>query len=58
MLVVPTVRRVAILGPSVSDALFDRTDPVGQSIRIRKAAMGSFFANINDAAAIRMRREN
>ncbi|MFO6445816.1 hypothetical protein ACLBKU_01605 [Erythrobacter sp. NE805] len=31
---------------------------VGDTIRIRKAAMGSFLANINGATAIRVRREN
>jgi hypothetical protein len=30
----------------------------GQKIRIRKAAMGSFFANINGQTAIRMSRQN
>lgn len=30
----------------------------GQSIRIRKASMGSFFANVNDQHAIRMIRQN
>jgi len=35
-----------------------RTPKPGQPIRIRKAAMGSFFANINDQPAIRMMRLN
>lgn len=30
----------------------------GDSVRIRKAAMGSFFANIDGRTAIRVRREN
>lgn len=30
----------------------------GQSIKIRKASMGSFFANVNDQHAIRMIRQN
>jgi hypothetical protein len=30
----------------------------GQKIRIRKAALGSYLANINGQIAIRMRREN
>lgn len=30
----------------------------GQKIRIRRAALGSFFANIDGQTAIRMRREN
>lgn len=30
----------------------------GDKIRIRRAAMGSFFANINGGSAIRVRREN
>lgn len=30
----------------------------GQPIRIRKAAMGSFFANVNGQTAIRVKREN
>jgi hypothetical protein len=35
-----------------------RSPKAGQPIRIRRAAMGSFFANINNQTAIRMRREN
>lgn len=35
-----------------------RTVKPGQKIRIRKAALGSFFANINDQTAIRMMRVN
>jgi hypothetical protein len=35
-----------------------RTPKAGQPVRIRKAALGSFFANINGQTAIRMRREN
>lgn len=35
-----------------------RTPQPGQSIRIRKASMGSYFANVNDQHAIRMKREN
>ena len=34
------------------------TPKPGQSIRIRRESLGSFFANINKQAAIRMRREN
>ncbi len=34
------------------------TPKPGQSVRIRRASLGSFFANINKQAAIRMRREN
>lgn len=40
----------------------NRTLPIdpkpGQKIRIRKAALGSYLANINGQTAIRMRREN
>lgn len=35
-----------------------RDPKAGQQIRIRKAALGSFFANIDGQTAIRMRREN
>lgn len=35
-----------------------RTPKVGDKIRIRKAALGSFMANINDRTAIRVKREN
>lgn len=35
-----------------------RTPKPGQEIKIRKAAMGSFFANVNGQTAIRVRREN
>lgn len=35
-----------------------RTPKVGQSVRIRKAALGSYFVSINDNASIRMKREN
>lgn len=35
-----------------------RTPKVGDSIRIRKAALGSFMANINERPAIRVKREN
>lgn len=35
-----------------------RTPKPGQPIRIRKASLGSFFANLNGQTAIRMRREN
>ncbi len=30
----------------------------GQKIRIRKAALGSYFANVNGQRAVRMKREN
>ena len=35
-----------------------RTPKPGQPIRIRRAALGSFLANLNGQIAIRMRREN
>lgn len=35
-----------------------RSPKRGQSIRIRKAAMGSYFANVNEQRAIRMMRQN
>ncbi len=35
-----------------------RTPKPGQTIRIRKASLGSYFANINDQHAIRMMRQN
>jgi len=35
-----------------------RDPKAGQKIRIRKAALGSFLANIDGQTAIRMRREN
>jgi hypothetical protein len=35
-----------------------RTPKPGQPIRIRKAALGSFFANIDGQTAIRMKRQN
>ena len=35
-----------------------RTPKVGDTIRIRKAALGSFMANINERPAIRVKREN
>lgn len=35
-----------------------RTPKAGQKVKIRKAAMGSFFANINEGRAIRVKREN
>lgn len=35
-----------------------RTPQPGQSIKIRKASMGSFFANVNGQHAIRMMRQN
>lgn len=35
-----------------------RTPRPGQKIRIRRAALGSFFANIDGQTAIRMRRQN
>lgn len=35
-----------------------RTPKPGQSIRIRKAALGSFFANVNNQTAIRVVRVN
>lgn len=41
------------------DSEAPRRDPKpGQKIRIRRAALGSFLANINGQIAIRMRREN
>ena len=35
-----------------------RTPKPGQAIKIRKASLGSYFANINDQHAIRMIRQN
>ncbi len=35
-----------------------RTPKVGMKIRIREAAMGSYFANIADRPGVRVRREN
>ncbi len=35
-----------------------RTPKPGQAIKIRKASLGSFFANINNQHAIRMMRQN
>jgi hypothetical protein len=35
-----------------------RTPKVGMKIRIREAAMGSYFANIDDRPGVRVRREN
>lgn len=35
-----------------------RTPKVGDTIRIRKAALGSYMANINERPAIRVKREN
>lgn len=35
-----------------------RTPKPGQEIKIRRAAMGSYFANVNGQTAIRMKREN
>lgn len=35
-----------------------RTPKAGESIRIRKTALGGFMANINDRAAIRVKRLN
>lgn len=41
-----------------TDTAVIRTPKPGMKIRIRRAAMGSFFANINDRTAIRVQREN
>jgi hypothetical protein len=35
-----------------------RTPKVGMKIRIREAAMGSYFANIEGRPGVRVRREN
>ncbi len=35
-----------------------RTPKVGMKIRIREAALGSYFANIDDRPGVRVRREN
>ncbi len=40
------------------DTRLVNTPKPGQPVRIRRASLGSFFANINKQAAIRMRREN
>jgi hypothetical protein len=41
------------------DTAAPRRDPKpGQKIRIRRASLGSFFANIDGQTAIRMRRQN
>ncbi len=41
-----------------TDTTSIRTPKVGQPVRIRRAAMGSFFANIGEARAIRVMRTN
>lgn len=56
-------RWVVILADGARWVQVDNKSPArepqpGDKIRIRRAAMGSFFANINDRIAIRMRREN
>lgn len=40
----------------IDDKAFSATPKVGQPIRIRRAAMGSYLANINKQTAIRVRR--
>jgi len=41
-----------------TDTTSIRIPKSGQSIKIRKAAMGSFSANMNNQHAIRMKRQN
>lgn len=47
----------AVWRQSDSESLTRPAKP-GQTINIRKAAMGSYFANVNGQRAIRVRREN
>lgn len=43
---------------SQTDAVTGRSPKVGDTIKIRKAALGSYLANINGRTAIRVKREN